>query len=162
MTKIVQYVEKDLSEVHPRRQLRDMSKEDFINQCGSGTLRKSQKLGFDIQEAYLQERVRLEFGTGFEVIQRSRVTYSDIKLISSQALTELGWHAERMIELRAFESDKFICKQFEIEYADGRVRQGAGILITESSCSWIPQGFMIYCIVAEKKDGKYLSAINPF
>lgn len=162
MTKIVQYVESDISTAYPRRQLRDMNKEDFIAQWGSGTLRKSNKLGFDIQEAYVQERVRFEFGSGFEVIQRSRVTYSDIKLVSSQALTELGWHAERMIELRPFESDEFVCKQFEVEYADHRIRQGAGILVKETSCTWIPQGFMVFSIVAEKKDGKYQSAINPF
>lgn len=162
MTKIVQYVEKDLNENHPRRKIRDMLREDFIEEFGSGTLRKSNKLGFDIQEAYLQERVRFEFGFGFEVIQRSRVTYSDIKLVPSQSLTELGWHAERMIELRPFESDMFLCKQFEVEYSDGSIRQGAGILVKETSCFWIPQGYMVFSIVAEKKDGKYLSAINPF
>lgn len=162
MTKIVKYLEKDLDSHHPRRQLREMSKEEFIENWGSGTLRKSTKLGFDTQEVYWQERVRFEFGSGFEVIQRSRVTYSDIKLVSSQALTELGWHAERMIELRPFESDEFVCKQFEVEYADGKIRQGAGIFVKETSCSWIPQGYMVFSIVAEKKDGKYLAAINPF
>lgn len=162
MTKIVNYLEQDLDSQYLRRQLRDMSKEEFIEKWGSGTLRKSNKLGFDVQEAYWQERVRFEFGAGFEIIQRSRVTYSDIKLVSSQALTELGWHTERMIELRPFESDKFVCKQFEVEYADGKIRQGAGILVKETSCSWIPQGYMVFCIVTEKKEGKYMNAINPF
>ena len=162
MTQTVTYVEQDLKLDHPRRQLRDMSKEEFIEKWGSGTLRKSAKLGFDIQEAYLKERVRFEFGTGFEVIQRSRVTYSDIKLVSSKALTELGWHAERMIELRPFESDIFVCKQFEIEYADGKIKEGAGILVKETSCTWIPQGFMVYSVVAEKHGGQFKDAINPF
>ena len=79
------------------------------------------------------------------------MTYSDIKLVPSHALTELGWHAERMIELRASEGDEFVCKQFEVEYVDGRIRQGAGILLKETSCAWVLQGFMIYTIVAEKK-----------
>lgn len=162
MTKIVQYHEKDLTLEYSRRNLRDLSKDEFIEKWGSGTLRKSKKLGFDIQEAYLQERVRFEFGSGFEIIQRSRVTYSDIKLVSSQALTELGWHAERMIEMRPFESDEFVCKQFEVEYADGRIKEGAGILVKETSCSFIPQGYMVFSVVAEKKAGKYLVAINPF
>jgi len=34
--------------------------------------------------------------------------------------------------------------------------------VKETSCSWIPQGYMVFSIVAEKKDGKYLAAINPF
>ena len=162
MTKFVDYVEVDISENHERRKIRNMSKEEFIEKFGSGTLRKSKKLGFDIQEAYIQERTRFEFGHGFEIIQRSRVTYSDIKLVSSASLTELGWHAERMIELRPFESDLFICKQFEIEYADGKMKSGAGILVSETSCSWIPNGYMIFCVVSEKKYGKYQNAINPF
>lgn len=152
----------DLAEAHPRRQLRNMSKEQFIERYGSGTLRKSNKLGFDIKDAYLMERTRFEFGAGFEVIQRSRVTYSDIKLVSSSALTELGWHAERMIELRPFESDIFECKQFEIEYPDGHLKKGAGIMVKETSCTWLPPGFIVYSIVAEKLNGKYLPAINPF
>lgn len=162
MTTTVGYHEKDLTLEYSRRSLRDMSKDEFIEKWGSGTLRKSKKLGFDIQEAYLQERVRFEFGSGFEIIQRSRVTYSDIKLVSSQALTELGWHAERMIEMRPFESDEFVCKQFEVEYADGRMKVGAGILVKQTSCAFIPQGFMVFSVVAEKKLGQYLPAINPF
>lgn len=162
MTQKVYYVEKDLNEGHPRIKIRDMSKEDFIEKWGSGTLRKSNKLGFDIQDAYLKERVQFEFGYGFEIIQRSRVTYSDIKLVPSQALTELGWHAERMIQLRPFESDVFVCKQFEVEYADGKIKEGAGILVKETSCQWIPQGYMVLSIVAEKKNGNFLPAINPF
>lgn len=162
MTAIVGYHENDLTLEYARRSLRDMSKDEFIEKYGSGTLRKSKKLGFDIQEAYLQERVRFEFGSGFEIIQRSRVTYSDIKLVSSPALTELGWHAERMIEMRPFESDNFVCKQFEVEYADGRIKEGAGILVKQTSCAFIPQGYMVLSVVAEKKQGKYLPAINPF
>lgn len=162
MTQIVSYVEQDLDPLHSRRQLRDMSKEAFIEKWGSGTLRKSAKLGFDIQEAYLRERVQFEFGAGFEIIQRSRVVYSDIKLVASKSLTELGWHAERMIELRPFESDLFVCKQFEIEYADGTTKTGAGILVKETSCSWIPAGFMVYSIVAEKLGNRFKAAINPF
>jgi hypothetical protein len=162
MTELTSYTENDLPPTHPRRQIRDMSKDEFILKFGSGTLRKSLKLGFDIQEAYLNERSKFEFGAGFEIIQRSRVTYSDIKLISSASLTELGWHAERMIELRPFESDVFVCKQFEIEYANNIKKEGAGILIQETSAPWIPKGYMVFSVVAEIKFGKYLPAINPF
>lgn len=147
---------------HPRVLLRNTSKEEFIEKWGSGTLRKSHRLGFDTHDAYLQERIRFEFGIAFEIIQRSRVTYSDIKLISSQALTELGWHAERMIELRPFDSDEFVCKQFDIEYANGTIKQGAGILLKSTSASWIPNGYMVFAIITEKRNNQYLPAINPF
>lgn len=162
MTKVVDYLEVDLSVQHPRRKLRDLSREEFIQSYGSGTLRKSAKLGFDVNEAYLKERVRFEFGIGFEIIQRSRVTYSDIQLISSKALTELGWHAERMIELRPFESDVFVCKQFEVAYPNSETKEGAGIFVTHTSCQWVPPGYVVFSIVAPLKNGVYLDAINPF
>lgn len=162
MTKIVAYNEKDLYLDHPRVLLRNLSKKEFIDKYGSGTLRKSEKLGFNIDEAYLQERTKFEFGQGFIIIQRSRVTYSDIKLVPSKALTELGWHAERMIEMRPFNSDVFVCKQFEVEFGNGKKKEGAGILVVTTSANWIPNGFMVLSIVAEQKRGKFLDAINPF
>ncbi len=161
MTQKVAFLDNELVG-HSRRKIREMSQQDFIEHCGSGTLRKSYQLGFDIQEAYLQERAKFEFGEGFEIIQRSRVTYSDIKLVKSQAMTELGWHAERMIMTKAFDSDQFVCKQFEIEYAEGRIKHGIGILVKESSAQWIPNGYMVFAIVAERMNGQYLNAINPF
>jgi hypothetical protein len=162
MTTSVSYNERDIFEGHPRRKIRDMSQADFIENLGSGTLRKSHKLGFDIQDVYLQERTRFEFGLGFEIIQRSRVTYTDIKLVSHQAMTELGWHAERMIEMRPFDSDKFVCKQLDIEYPNEVKKQGYGIFVAETSCPWLPKGFIIFSLVVEVKNGKILDSINPF
>lgn len=161
MTMIVE-MKHELPENHPRIQLRTMSKEEFIEKWGSGTLRKSHKLGFDVNDAYLNERVKFEFGIGFEIIQRSRVTYSDIKLVSCQSLTELGWHAERMIELRAFSADEFVCKQFDIEYADGKIKQGAGLLVLITSAPWVPNGYIIFSVISERRNNQYLPAINPF
>ena len=57
----VEYTLQDLDESHPRRTLRDMDKQTFIDKYGSGTLRNSQKLGFDITDAYSNERVKFEF-----------------------------------------------------------------------------------------------------
>ena len=161
-TTIVNFIPEDLPETHARRVLRTMNKETFIERWGSGTLRKSHKLGFNVHEAYLQERARFEFGTGFEILPSSRITYSDIKLVPCQGMTELGWHAERMIELRPFESDKFICKQFDIEYSNETKKFGAGIMLWETSAPWIPQGHMVFSVVTELIDNKYQPAQNPF
>jgi hypothetical protein len=162
MTETIEYPPIGLSHDHPRRQLRDLTREEFIDKFGSGTLRKSARLGFYVQDAYLRERAQVEFGYGFEVVARSRVTYSDIRLVPGAPLTELGWHAERMIEMRPFEEDEFFCKQFEVEYADGKKREGAGILVWKTSAGWIPPGQMVLAIVAERVNGEYLGAINPF
>jgi hypothetical protein len=162
MTEIIESQTIGLPQDHPRRQLRDLTREEFIEKFGSGTLRKSARLGFYIQDAYLRERAQVEFGYGFEIVARSRVTYSDIKLVPGAPLTELGWHAERMIEMRPFGEDEFLCKQFEVEYADGNKREGAGILVWKTSAHWIPQGQMVLAIVAERVHGEYRGAINPF
>ena len=162
MTKVVEFVAEDLPENHSRRVIRTMSQETFIQRYGSGTLGKSARLGFNVYEAYLSERTRFEFGCGFIIVPRSRVTYSDIKLVPSHALTELGWHAERMIELRPFWSDTFVCKQFEVEFGDGTIHEGAGILVAQTSAPWVPNGYMILSIVAPNVGGKYMAAINPF
>lgn len=162
MTKIVEFAEADLAVDHPRRKLRELTRDAFIENYGSGTLRKSARLGFNVQDVYLRERAQLEFGYGFEVVPRSRVTYTDIKLVSCAAMTELGWHAERMIEMRPFESDTFVCKTFEVEFADGRKKEGVGILVWQTSAAWIPQGSMALAIVAERRNGAYESACNPF
>lgn len=161
-TTIVEVSDQDLHPSHPRHALRFISKEEFIEKWGSGTLRKSTRLGFNTHETYLQERTKFEFGLGFEIIPSSRVAYSDIELVSCQGMTELGWHAERMIELRHFESDLFICKKFEVEYSSGVKRQGAGILVAQTSAKWIPAGQMVFSIVTENINNKYQPAINPF
>ena len=67
-----------------------------------------------------------------------------------------------MVELRPFESDSFVCKQFEVEYADGQIKEGVGILVQSTSASWVPKGSMVLAFVAQRKAGVYLAAENPF
>ena len=162
MTIIVQPLKEDIFSGHNRYVFRHLGKDDFITKFGSGTLKKSHKLGFNIDDTYIQERTRFEFGLGFECVPSSRVTYSDIKLVSCQAFTELGWHAERMIEMNPFQSDIFVCKQFDVEYSSNKMKSGAGILVKQTSAPWIPKGYIVFSIVAEKKGKKYKNAINPF
>ena len=139
--------------------MREMSINDWISKYGSGTLQKSQKLGFDVYDKYLEERVKFEFGFGFEILPKSYLTVSDIKLVSASALTELGWHLERMIEIRPYESDWFLAKYIQLGTDN---RQGGCILLKETSASWIPKGMMVFAMVAPFDNGKYLEAVNPF
>lgn len=162
MLKIVDYLPQDLPPEHSRRKLRDLSMDEFIENYGSGTLRKSKKLGFGVQEAYLAERTKFEFGEGFKIAYASRVAYNDIHLVPCQGMTELGWHAERMIELRPFESDVFVCKNIDVEFSEKERLVGAGIIVKETSAKWIPKGFAIFAVVTVLNNGKYQPAINPF
>ena len=162
MLKIVDYLSGDLPEGNHRRKLRDLTMDEFIEKMGSGTVRKSKRLGFDVRDAYLAERAKFEFGEGFRIAPHSRVAYNDVRLVPCQGMTELGWHAERMIELRPFESDVFVCKTIDVEYDSNNRVVGAGIIVKETSAKWIPKGYAVFSIVTELKDGKYLPAINPF
>ena len=161
-TRIVAYSSLDLPENHPRRRLRDLTQAEFIQQYGSGTLRKSHSLGFDVRETYLQERVRLEYGQGFELIQRSRLVYQDPKLTACQGITELCWHLERMITLRPFDSDVFVPKYLEVTYADDSVKHSYGIFVHYTSAKWIPPGYIAIAHVAPVLNGQIKAANNPF
>lgn len=139
--------------------MRTMEQDDWIAKHGSGTLQKSKRLGFDVYEKYLEERVKFEFGFGFEMLSKSYLTVSDIKLVSASALTELGWHLERMIEIRPYDTDWFLAKYIQLGTDD---RQGGCILLKETSANWIPKGMMVFAMVAPFKDGNYQEAVNPF
>lgn len=163
MTEVVPYIEGDVAETHPRRLLRELSQSEFVEKYASGSLRKSMRLGFDVRDAYLRERVKLEFGYGFDVIQKSWVMFNDPKFQSSQAITELCWHLERMIELRPFESDVFVAKEMDIEKPDGSKKRGLGIFVMKTSAAWLPKGYIVYALVTERQANGTLSpAINPF
>lgn len=157
---IVKMTENDMQSLPEHfKAMRTLNQADWIAKHGSGTLQKSQRLGFDIYDKYLEERVKFEFGFGFEILPKSYLTVSDIKLVSASALTELGWHLERMIEIRPYESDWFLAKYIQLGTDD---RQGGCILLKETSASWIPKGMMVFAMVAPFKDGKYQDAVNPF
>jgi hypothetical protein len=53
--------------------LRQMTKDEFIEYHGSGTLRKNTRLGMANHEHYLQERIAYEFGREFRVGYATRV-----------------------------------------------------------------------------------------
>ena len=141
--------------------LRNMSFEDFILNFGSGTLSKSYKLGMNVNDEYFAQRVRFEFGNSFEILHSSRITYSALKLTPCFPLTELGWHAERMIELRNFEEDVFKVKYLTAEYPDGTIKEGAGIIV-QTPAPWLPKGVFIFAFVSLKVNGVFQEAINPF
>lgn len=149
--KIVDYLDEDIDYNHPIRKNRNLTKQDWIDQYGSGTLQKSQKLGFNIEERYLIERVKFEFGNYFKICRASYATVTDIKLVSSAALTELGWHCERLIILRPFESDLFKAKYIHISETKDI---GGAIVLEETSAKWLPNGYFVYGLIAKRKKGK--------
>ena len=147
-----------------RLAIRTMDAEAFIDRHASGTLRKNRRLGMVWREQYLEERVAYEFGWEFQCLPRSRVTFGDAYTEGDvAALTEAGWHIERYIEMREFPEDHIETKYLNVEYKDGAVREGVGMIVRQTSAPWIPSGHIVFAIVATYDPVKKLwhEARNP-
>jgi hypothetical protein len=130
--------------------VRTMDADSFVERHASGTLRKNKRLGMVWREQYLGERVAYEFGWEFECLPRSRVTFGDAYTEGdTPAITEAGWHIERYLELCVFPEDELEAKYLNVEYKDGRTREGIGLVLRQTSAPWIPGGHLVFAIVAE-------------
>lgn len=149
-----------------RTAIRNMPENDWIDKHGSGTLRKNKRLGFVVKTQYLHERSNFEFGNGFEVVPRSRVTFGDAySEADCKAVTEAGWFADRYITLNMamFPEEHYQLKYLIIEESDGTKREGIGIVIRKTIAKWVMPGNIVCCIISEfdKNTKEYLTAINP-
>ena len=147
-----------------RVKVRMMSADDFVELHSSGTLRKNKRLGMVWREQYLEERTAYEFGWVFQCLPRSRVTFGDAYTEGdTHAITEAGWHIERYIELSTFPEDRFETKYINVEYKDGGKTEGIGIIVRETSASFVPAGHIVFAIVAEfdATTNRWCDAENP-
>ena len=149
---------------------REMSAEEWIELHGSGTLRKNKRIGFAWQKHYWHERICYEFGYGFEMLPKTRITYNDpITEGDCSAITEAGWFIERYMSLSIFDDDLFEAKYIIAEYPDldeslqYKRKEGIGIIVKQTSFN-IPAGNIIFSIVAEfnRTNNSFNNAINPF
>lgn len=147
-----------------RVRVRMMGADDFVERHASGTLRKNKRLGMVWREQYLVERVSYEFGWAFECLPRSRVTFGDAYTEGDvHAVTEAGWHIERYLELSTFPEDRFETKYVTVEHKDGSKNEGIGIIVRQTSASFVPAGHIVFAIVAEFDvvAKAWLEAVNP-
>ena len=148
-----------------RQNIRALSADDFIEKHASGTLRKNKRLEMCWKDQYLHERVAYEFGWEFQYAPRSRVMTGPAYTEGDcPALTEAGWHMERYINLAPFPEDKYSAQYVHVEGPDGKRREGIGLVVEQTSASWIPKNHVIYAIIAEYHTDKkqWGEAKNPF
>lgn len=148
-----------------RLYIREMPADEWIEEKGSGTLRKNKRIGFAWKSQYLHERVAYEFGYCFEALPKTQVTFNDpITDADCKPLTEAGWHIERYMSLKVFPEDRFETKYIQVEDRDGSRREGVGILVKQTSAPWVPRGYLVFAIVAEhsKTLKNFRDARNPF
>jgi hypothetical protein len=144
-----------------RVKARLLSEEEFIEKHGSGTLRKSARIGLKTREHYLHERATFEFGWGFECVPESRVTWGDaISEADNKRITEVGWLVDRYATIAAFPDDEIETKYIVAELSTGNV-EGIGIIIRKTSAQFIPYGFCVFCIVSEFREGQFQEVTNP-
>lgn len=144
--------------------VRTMDADAFVEKHASGTLRKNKRVGMVWREQYLHERAAYEFGWAFECLPRSRVTFGDAYTEGDvKPLTEAGWHIERYIELCPFPEDQLEAKYLNVEYKDGTTREGVGMVMRQTSATFVPGGHLVFAIVAEFDPVKkvWRDAINP-
>lgn len=154
---------KNCNALKNRVAVRSKSADKWIDDHASGTLRKNKRIGFAWRNQYLQERTVYEFGWEFEIIPRSYLTFGDpITEGDCHAVTEAGWHIERYVETRVFPEDYVEAKYINVEYGSGSTKEGIGIIVRETSADWIPDGHVVFAIIAEFKSGNWLEAKNPF
>jgi hypothetical protein len=140
-----------------------MSIDEFIAQCGSGTLRKAKAIGMNVQSHALYERVAYEFGYYFQACPERFVTWGEPRSEpDSKAITEVGWHVERYARVCLFPGDQIECKYIIVE-RDGVREEGIGIVVRATSAPWVPIGYIVFCIVAvyDPKTHDFLPARNP-
>lgn len=143
---------------------RTMSADEFIEQHGSGTLRKNRRIGMDWAAQYLHERTVFEFGWGFEAVHETRVVWgAPITQGDCKPVTEAGWFIDRYATVCAFPGDKLEPKYLIVEYPDGTRREGLGMVVRHTSATFIPDKHMVFAIIAEWDPvaKAYEDAVNP-
>lgn len=150
----------------PAGLIRNQNEEGWISFHASGSLQKARRLGFSYRSLYLEERTAHEFGWGFRIVPKSRIIFGDAMMEGDcSALTETCWHASRIISRNPFpDSDEYQVKYIKVYETDVQGEttvEGVGLVVRQTSASWIPAGYIVYSIVAEWKNNQWREAQNP-
>lgn len=130
---------------------RDFTAEQWVDQYGSGSLQKARSVGMVWRPLYLQERTAFEWGWGFKVVPRSRVTFGDAVMEGDcSALTETVWHAKRGLTRNQFPEDFFEVKYLTVHHGVFDVERGVGLILRQTSAQWLPGGHIVYAVLSEE------------
>lgn len=151
--------------VAARIAVRQKGEDEWIDTHASGSLRKAHRIGFASRKMYLHERTAHEWGWGFECAPSGNLL-AGTPLMEGDCppLTEAAWHIERYLTLGLFGGDEMVASYLQITEADGKKREGVGLLLTKSSAEWLPERHAVFAIIApfDPLTGRYLPAQNPF
>ena len=81
------------------------------------------------------------------------------------AITETGWHVDRLFRNWVFDEDIFELKYIVIHSdEDGVIKEGIGVIVKETSIQWIKPGDILFSLIAEfnTKTKTWVETTNPF
>jgi hypothetical protein len=148
-----------------RVDMRAMTRDTFIEEHASGTLRKSARMGLDVRKLYMNERCAYEFGFQFQCEPANRVTMGIPYAIGdNHSLTESVWHFERMVTMSIFPEDKFEIRYMTVTDGDNKVTEGIGVFVAQTSAQFIRDECVLFAwlTIYDKKRDKFLEPMNPF
>lgn len=132
----------------------------------SGTVRKNSRLGFKYLDQLRVEALAQTLGWIFESIPSTYVTLGEpISEGDCKAITEVGWHADRLISLNPYEEDIYTLKYIIVQDAECNVeREGLGLVLEQTSIQWIGAGRICFALLTEynKETRKWSECENPF
>ena len=141
-----------------------MKNGEWIDLHGSGTLRDNKELNFVWSIQCLSERVAYTFGYGFGAFKSHLVTFNDsISECDQSAYTLSGRWMKRYLATNLFPEDYFELKYVIIKNEVGqREWEGIGIIVRETSATFIPDGFMVVARVCQylPQEHRWAAAVN--
>lgn len=137
-----------------------------LSESLSGTLRKNARIGFRHSEQLYNEALAQTLGWAFESLPSSRITLGcPITEGDCHSITETGWFVDRIFRNWSIDEDVFELKYICIHTDDnGILREGVGIVLTETNISWIKPGHYVFALITEYdiKTKTWTEALNPF
>jgi hypothetical protein len=132
----------------------------------SGTLKKNASIGFKYLSQLNEEALAQTLGWGFESSPTTFITFNDaITEGDCHSLTEVGWHVDRLLSTHIFDEDHFELKYIVVQDYNGKIeRQGIGVVLRETSISWVMKGHLVFSLLTEYDSDKkeWTDCLNPF
>lgn len=131
-----------------RLKVRNMSMDEFIENYGSGTLRKNKRIGMNVSSHSLSERAHYEFGAYFECLPERFITWGEARSEPDcSPITEVGWYTERYANLCLFPGDEIEVKYITVEAPGEIKREGIGLIVRKTSAHWVSKGFTVFAFI---------------
>ncbi len=114
----------------------------------------------------MEEAIAQVLGWEFKTIPSSYVT-TGIPMAEGDcpAITEFGWHLDRIQAFGIWGADKYQAGWINVTNQEGIVEAaGLAIMLVETDISWIPNGNLVYAMIAEydPKTKSWSETKNPF